>query len=149
MTDHLDRVIDALERHGYRPRCVGGERYRAHCPGPCHRRGDKKPSLGVTGFPDKVLINCFVCRRAGMPEILQTLGLSLSDLFASSSAQAQPAKRQRRRRVEAYRYEDIDGHLLAEKVRYEPRTSSGGRRILMAVSIGRRLMASRSIGSLT
>lgn len=64
-------------------------------------------------------MNCFVCGRAGKPEILQALGLSLSDLFAASFARAQPPKRQRRRRVETYRYEDINGHLLAEKVRYE------------------------------
>ena len=80
-----------------------------------------KPSLGVKGLPEKVLINCFVCRRAGMPEILKELGLDLPDLFASSSAQAQSRKRQRRRHLEGYRYEGIDGRLLAEKCRYEPK----------------------------
>ena len=121
MTSPLQRVLDALYRLGCRPRHVRGEQWRARCPGPCHRNGDKKPSLGVKGLPDKVIFNCFVCGRAGKPEILQALGLVPSDLFPPSSMQAEPPKRQRRRRVEAYRYEDINGHLLAEKVRYEPK----------------------------
>ena len=122
MSPHLRRVIDALEHHGCRPRHVRGDEYRAHCPGPLHRRRDLRPSLGVTGLPDKVLLNCFVCRRGGLPEILKALDLILSDLFAASSVPVQAPRRERRRRVKTYRYEDIDGRLLAEKHRYEPKT---------------------------
>ena len=78
--------------------------------------------MGIKGLPDKVLLNCFVCGRAGMPEILQALGLSLADLFSASSVQPGTPHRQRRRSTQTYRYEDIDGCLLAEKHRYEPKT---------------------------
>ena len=79
-----------------------------------------RPSLVVTGFPDKVLFHCFVCGRAGKPEILKALGLTLPDLFAAF-VPVKPPKRARRRLVQTYRYEDIDGRLLAEKRRYEPK----------------------------
>ena len=122
MTEHLARVIGALERHGCRPRHEHGDQWRANCPGPRHSRGDLRPSLGVKGLPDKVLLNCFVCGPAGMPEILQVLGLSFSDLFSGSSVPPRAPQRQRRRSTQIYPYEDIDGRLLAQKHRYEPKT---------------------------
>ena len=122
MTEHLKRVIGALERHGCCPKHERCEQWRAHCPGPCHSRGDLRPSLGIKGLPDKVLLNCFVCGRAGLPEILQALGLSLADLFSASSVPPWTPHRQRRRSTQTYRYEDIDGRLLAQKHRYEPKT---------------------------
>ena len=122
MTEHLARVIGALERHGCHPRRERGDQWRANCPGPRHSRGDLRPSLGVRGLPDKVLLNCFVCARAGKAEILKVLGLSPSDLFAPSSAPHRPPQRRRRRSTQTYPYEEIDGRLLAQKHRYEPKT---------------------------
>ena len=121
MTDHLARVIGALEGHGCRPRHEHGEQWRARCPGPCHSRGDVRPSLGVKGLPNKVLMNCFVCGQAGKREILNALDLDLSDLFAPSAALPPRAGRPRRRRVDVYPYENIDGDLQSEKWRYEPK----------------------------
>ena len=47
VTPHLERGVKALERHGCRPKLVRESRFRAHCPGLCHRVGDLRPSLGV------------------------------------------------------------------------------------------------------
>ncbi len=118
MTAHLARVVDALYRHDCRPKRGRGDQWRARCPGPCHRRGDIRPSLVIKGVADKVLINCFV--RCHTKEIVAALGLSLSDLFASSPT-SPPERPHRRRRMQRYQYEDIHGQLLAEKLRYEPK----------------------------
>ena len=121
MTKHLARVISALERHGCRPQHERDEQWRAHCPGPCHRRSDLRPSLGIKGLPDKVIFYCHVCRGAGKAEILNALGLTYADFFAPSSAPVLVRVNRRRRRINDYRYTDIDGRLLAVKVRYEPK----------------------------
>ncbi len=121
MMSHLAKFVDALESHGCSPRVIGDDRGRARCPGSYHRRGDKKASLGFTGLPDKVIFNCFVCRSPGKPGILKALDLTYADLFAASSIPRQVFNA-RRQRVEAYVYEDIDGHLLSEKLRYEPKS---------------------------
>ena len=122
MTKHLARVISALERHGCRPQHGREEQWRARCPGPCHRRGDLRPSLGIKGLPDKVIFYCHVCRGAGKAEILNALGLTYADLFAGPSAQVRPRVRHRHRWREDYGYTDINGRLLAVKVRYEPKS---------------------------
>ena len=80
-----------------------------------------KPSLSVEGRPDKVLVYCHFCRQGGLLEILGALGLNLSDLFAPSSAPPRPPRQQRRRPIATHQYEDIDGLLQSEKVRYEPK----------------------------
>ena len=121
MTLHLKRLIDALERCGCRPRRTHGDQWRAHCPGPGHARGDVRPSLGVKGLHDRVLLNCFVCGQSGMREILNAVGLSPRDLFASEASQMS-APKTRRRRVAVYPYENIDGQLVSTKIRYEPKT---------------------------
>ena len=121
MPPHLDRVIHALAQHGCKPRRVGDLQYRAHCPGPSHTRQDKHPSLGIKGTPDRVLVNCFVCGSAGKNTILDTIGLSLNDLFAGPPPQ-DAARRQRPRKVAVYPYETQTGDLVAQKVRFEPKT---------------------------
>ena len=123
MTSHLAKFIDALTRKGCRPRHEHGEQRRAHCPGPGHRRGDIRPSLGVWGHPDKVIFNCFVCgkARAAKDAILEALDLAWADLYAPSSAPTPATKPCRRHLVATYRYEDIDGCLLSEKRRYPPK----------------------------
>ncbi len=117
MTSLLRRVLDALEQAGCRPRRIKDEQYRAHCPGPCHARNDTHPSLGITQRGDRVLINCFVCERAGKQELLAALGLSMRDLFRTPAA---PARQ--KRLDEIYPYEDIDGRLQAEKCRFVPKS---------------------------
>ncbi len=117
VTPHLERVVSALERHGCRPKHTGEERWRAHCPGPAHARKDVRPSLGVMGLPDKVLLHCFVCRRSGTAEILRTLGLRMADLFAESAVPTRTGTT-KRECVATYQYDDIDGELLGEKIRY-------------------------------
>lgn len=120
MTHHLARVVSALERNGCRPRRGRGESYRAHCPSLGHRQGDKKPSLGVTGLPDKVLLQCFVCGPAKTPAILERLGLTFKDLFAEGS-QRFLSRPQSRRQVAVYPYDAVTGELVAEKIRDEPK----------------------------
>lgn len=120
MTPHLWATISALERNGCRPKETGAGKWRAHCPGPSHARGDVRPSLGVTGVGDRVLLNCFVCGSAGKAAILRSLGLTYRDLFSASAQQSEPHTK-KRRQVAVYSYDAVTGECLAEKLRYEPK----------------------------
>lgn len=72
----VDAVLSRLE--GVRQ--TGTGRWLARCPGPLHRRGDRKPSLSIGATDDgTVLIHCF--GGCGPTEILGVIGLELKDLF--------------------------------------------------------------------
>ena len=74
----LARVLDALRDAGRLDR-VRGAVATAHCPGPLHAHGDRRPGLSVTGVPGRVLVHCF----AGCPtaDVLAALGLRMGDLY--------------------------------------------------------------------
>jgi hypothetical protein len=73
----ITRVVDALERAGCAPRGSGNE-WRARCPG----HNSRGPSLSVrVGEDGRVLMHCFA--GCDLESILQALGLSISELFAS------------------------------------------------------------------
>ena len=79
-TTPFERVRDRLSN--FRP--SGTHAGMASCPHPDHVRGDRNRSLSVKEADDsKVLLNCFMGHRA--PEIVGSLGLTLSDLYPEDS----------------------------------------------------------------
>lgn len=60
-----------------------GSGYMAHCPGPGHHRGDRKPSLSISlGYDSRVLLNCHTGCSA--EDICAAIGLTLADLYEQS-----------------------------------------------------------------
>jgi len=82
----IERIIDALESAGCKPR-PEGHGWRASCPSSRHEHGNRKsPALHVEeGDLGAVLVTC----HAGceLPAILDGLGLELGDLFADGDRQ--------------------------------------------------------------
>ena len=112
--DATRKVLHALEVCGCQPRPVGDGKFRSKCP--VHR--DVRPSLMVTDKGDLVLIRCFAgCHVA---DLLERLGLTPRDLFSNSGTYT-PERQRRGRIVVVYPYEDEDGQVLAQKVRFEPK----------------------------
>ena len=77
MTDHR-RVLEAL------PKARGSRNdddYMAHCPGPSHKNGDRKPSLHVTynAGQDRVVMRCF--GGCMVEEVLDAAGLTWQDVL--------------------------------------------------------------------
>lgn len=87
------------------------------------RQGDQ--SLSITLKEDKVLVKCFAgCQT---PDIVKTLGLTMSDLFIGEKKQKstrQPAPRKQQKIVMVYPYHNIGNQLVFEVVRYEPKSFS-------------------------
>src|SRR4051812_26035403 len=107
--DPYEAVLARLRSLGCTYRFRSQDSARAICPG--HR--DAKPSLVITRKSDRVLMRCFAgCRTS---EVLGALGLVYADLFTV------PGIRQKPEVVAAYPYTDVDGTVLAEKVRFEPK----------------------------
>lgn len=77
----------------------------------CPTHNDNRPSLSATKANSKILLYC----QAGCKtqDILQKLGLLESDLFLDNNAP--------RRIVAIYPYQDADGKVVYETVRYEPK----------------------------
>ncbi|MGX4396518.1 CHC2 zinc finger domain-containing protein, partial [Clostridioides difficile] len=78
-TNSLDRVLEALDRGGWKPRRQGSQ-HMALCP----VHGDAMPSLSIrydrTG--GKVMLHCFGCGDAfDLRDVCGALGLTVSDLF--------------------------------------------------------------------
>ncbi len=54
--------------------------YQAHCPGPAHKRGDKRPSLSVgVGGDGRVLLYCH--GGCSVEDICTAIGITTADLF--------------------------------------------------------------------
>jgi hypothetical protein len=71
MSRASDKILPLLEK----VRSRGGDRWTALCPA----HDDRHPSLSVTQVDDRVLVKCWTgCPSA---EIVEALGLVLSDLF--------------------------------------------------------------------
>lgn len=106
----LRRMLNALHLHGCRVQQRPGDSVRATCP--THR--DARPSLVVTHRNGRILLCCFAgCR---VSEIVRTLGLTMADLFDGPRSVAG-----RRRIVARYAYTDLQGEIIAEKVRTAPK----------------------------
>ena len=78
-TNSLDRVLEALDQGGWKPRRQGSQ-HMALCP----VHGDAMPSLSIrydrTG--GKVMLHCFGCGDAfDLRDVCGALGLTVSDLF--------------------------------------------------------------------
>ncbi|MGA2904476.1 MAG: hypothetical protein ABSD98_11630 [Candidatus Korobacteraceae bacterium] len=98
------REILRLLKRGRR----SGKGWVAQCPA----HDDSKPSLSLSESEGRVLLHC----HAGCPSeaVVRALGIDMSDLFTDTK-QASP------RIVATYRYEDENGKLLFEVVRYDPK----------------------------
>ena len=94
----------------------GGTQYTALCPA----HDDEHASLSVSeGQDGRILLRCHAgCETAA---ILAALDLTLSDLFPDPPRERAQGDR---RVVETYDYIDADGHLVAQKLRYEPKSFS-------------------------
>lgn len=110
-SDPFDLVLQALRARGATIRCRSGNRVRATCPA----HPDRHPSLAVTRADGTVLMHCFGgCRNSA---ILQALGLRWTNLF-SGVRRPRPNKEI----VAVYDYHLLDGTLVAQKVRYRPKS---------------------------
>src|SRR4030042_2014764 len=88
-----------------------GNEYKALCP--AHE--DREPSLTVKQKDNQILVHCF----AGCPteSIVETLGLQMSDLFIDPKE-----KKQDSTIVATYDYQDEQGNLLFQVVRFDPKS---------------------------
>jgi DNA-binding transcriptional ArsR family regulator len=98
---------------------AGNQTWQALCP--CHN--DHRPSLSIALAPDRILLNCFA--GCAPEDIVHTLGLQWKDLFLDSKPDPMQGKGNGKTRtppgkeVARYRYNDANGNLLYEIVRYE------------------------------
>jgi putative DNA primase/helicase len=105
----LDRV---LERAHAQPHGTG---WTAHCPGPLHRRGDRKESLSIdVGDDGRVLVHCFA--NCPTEQVVAAWGLTMVDLFDHPET-----SNGKRRRVATYDYTEEAGQLLFQVHRYSPK----------------------------
>lgn len=105
----LDRVLHALQQHGSRVVTQRGDSHRVTCPA----HSDTRPSLVVTARDGRILLRCFAgCRTS---DVLAAIGLRFADLFDLNAPRIAP-------RIEAlYPYGDLQGEIIAEKVRFVPK----------------------------
>lgn len=111
VADHpFDRLIRALKAHGCRVQQLKEDTARLTCP----THPDRYASLGVTRRPETVLVHCFAgCKTS---DVMGSVGLRMADLFVKGSVRPEPS-----RIVATYDYYDINGELLAQKVRLHPK----------------------------
>jgi CHC2 zinc finger len=81
---NIDNLLSRLEK--VKP--TGKDEYKACCP----HHADKSPSLSIKELPDgRILINCFA--GCAPLEILNSVGLSFSDLFPEPLGEFKSEKR--------------------------------------------------------
>ena len=116
MFKHTDDLLARLDgvvtsANGWEARC------------PC-RQDDRNPSLSVHENDDgQVLMHCHRNGGCGTEDILDAIGLKVTDLFDKDPQKAAgreyPKIEQKKLKfVEAYDYQDADGALLFQKVRF-------------------------------
>lgn len=106
---------------------TGTNQYIAHCP----TREDKNPSLSISVSDDgRILMHDH--GGASNEEILNKVGLKMRDLYPENMQRPAGSTQQgaKRKAVAIYQYLDKDGTVVAEKIRYEPK--SFGWRVPMA-----------------
>jgi len=102
-----DDVLSKL--HGVKKR---GDEFTAHCPA----HDDQKPSLTVREKEGKILLRCHA--GCSVESIVSRLGLKMRDLFTDDRGKGQRGKR---KIVNEYNYEDEQGKLLYQVMRFEPK----------------------------
>jgi hypothetical protein len=103
----IPREIASLP--GYR--ATGENQYEARCPG----HEDRKASLSIGVTDGKILLHCHA--GCNISNILKAIGLSERDLFSDNGNGHQPEKHI----VSVYDYQNADGNLVYQVVRYEPK----------------------------
>lgn len=93
-----------------------GNQYAGHCPA----HDDKKASLSISSGADgRILLQCHAgCKTT---DIVSAMGLTMRDLYPPEEA---PTAGQGKKIVAMYSYTDAEGHLLAQKIRYENKSFS-------------------------
>lgn len=109
----LQRVLRGLEHHGCRWHHQSGG-IRAQCPA----HDDQTPSLGVTHKDGKALVYCQT--GCDTTDVLAAIGLTMADLFDKPPDTKTAPKLGTI--TATYDYEDDDGVLVYQKVRFEPKT---------------------------
>lgn len=110
--DPFDRVVTALREHGCGVRQRRANQARARCP----HHDDRNPSLVVTLKDGKVLMRCWGgCRTS---DVLKRIGLRMADLFAGPRDRNAPTPTI----IATYDYVDLNGVLVAQKVRFQPKS---------------------------
>ena len=101
----LQELLDKLNK----VKSIGKGEYQALCPS--HK--DTTPSLHIHQGDNKILINC----KAGCQAeaITTALGLTMADLFTDTNKDSSKTI------VATYDYQDENGNLLFQVVRYEPK----------------------------
>lgn len=100
---------------------IGSEQYQASCPA----HADDKPSLSIKDTDDKFLLDC----KAGcsVDSVMESIGLSMKDLFKDNDTngykQSQKPKSDNIRAI--YKYIDLDGNVMFEKVRFKTGNTKG------------------------
>lgn len=122
------RAAAAIEASGRRYRYSGPGQLMFSCPGPNHTNGDRNPSGSLTRGPDGAGIYCH--RECPAEDIAAAFGFELRDLFDHRREAGQqsdawmPCVREHGHRVaHVHRYTDPDGHLIAEKLRCDHKSS--------------------------
>lgn len=107
MVVDIDTLLAKLDR--VKP--AGRDKWKALCPA----HADKEESLSITTDKGKILLHCF----AGCdPEaIVQTLGLTMADLFLDSKP-----KKAKPQITKTYDYTDENGNLLFQVCRLQPKS---------------------------
>lgn len=93
------------------PSTSGGRTWEARCPA----HDDKDPSLSVTDAGDRTLLHCHA--GCSFEAIAAAMNLEPKDFFRDNGT----PKSTRSRIVATYDYEDADGELLYQVVRFEPK----------------------------
>lgn len=86
-----------------------GDTYMARCP----THDDRVRSLSIKDVGDKVLLTCHA--GCAVPDIVRDLGIAMTDLFEPDS---EPGDR---KIAQAYAYQNADGTLAYQVLRYEPK----------------------------
>ena len=95
-------------------RAAGDSEWIARCPA----HDDKRPSLSIgLGDDRRILLHCHAgCETK---DILKVLRLEFSDLYPSKASRK---TRTKRKIIATYDYRDVDGELVFQVVRYEPKS---------------------------
>ena len=88
----------------------------------CPAHNDRNPSLSVKALPDKILVNC----QAGchINAVLAALKIEMSDLSFGINKAKTSALEEYKEIVGTYDYQDENGKLLHQTVRFEPKEFS-------------------------
>lgn len=98
-----------------------GSYHTARCPG----HEDNRESLSISeGQAGKIVLKCHA--GCGARDIVQALGLTMSDLFppkseGSNPRQEKPAPSSQKTLIAQYAYTDEEGKLLYQALRYQPK----------------------------